>query len=396
MTALRIALCGECRYMMFSLSSGPRPAAVTAYSRPNIAGRMAKYFDTSFAMLNVVSAPRVISNCLPISTTSMSFVGLESRSTMLPASRAAWVPVFIATPTSACASAGASFVPSPIIAISRPPACSWRMRASLSSGLACAMKSSTPASAAIAAAVNWLSPVIITVRTPILRNCAKRSLMPPFTMSFRWMTPRIFGPSATTSGVPPSREIFSTSSNTALSAWPPCSVAQIFTASAAPLRMRRVVLPSFRSSPLIRVWAVNGMNCACGPEMSRPRRPYFSFASTAMDRPSGVSSASEASCAASASSSSFTPGAGTNSVACRLPSVMVPVLSSNSTSTSPAASTARPEVASTFRRMSRSMPAIPIALSNPPMVVGIRQTINASSTGTDVSTTPFCPAAASL
>jgi hypothetical protein len=39
---------------------------------------------------------------------------------------------------------------------------------------------------------------------------------------------------------------------------------------------------------------------------------------------------------------SVTPGAGMNSVAMRLPSVIVPVLSSSSTSTSPAASTARP------------------------------------------------------
>ena len=67
-----------------------------------------------------------------------------------------------------------------------------------------------------------------------------------------------------------------------------------------------------------------------------------------MLRPSGVSSASDESCAASASSSEVTPGAGTNKVACRLPSVMVPVLSRRSTSTSPAASTARPEVAITF------------------------------------------------
>ena len=72
----------------------------------NIAGMMAKYLATSLAMLKVVSAPRVISSCLPISTISMSFVGLESRSTMLPASLAAMVPVFMATPTSACASAG--------------------------------------------------------------------------------------------------------------------------------------------------------------------------------------------------------------------------------------------------------------------------------------------------
>ena len=43
---------------------------------------------------------------------------------MFPASFAAWVPVFIATPTSACASAGASFVPSPVMATSFPFACS--------------------------------------------------------------------------------------------------------------------------------------------------------------------------------------------------------------------------------------------------------------------------------
>ena len=77
---------------------------------------IAKYLATSLAIENVVSEPRVISSCLPISTISMSLVGLESRSTMLPASLAACVPVFIATPTSACASAGASLVPSPVIA----------------------------------------------------------------------------------------------------------------------------------------------------------------------------------------------------------------------------------------------------------------------------------------
>jgi len=35
-----------------------------AYSEVAIAGMMAKYFATSLAMLNVVSAPLVISNCL--------------------------------------------------------------------------------------------------------------------------------------------------------------------------------------------------------------------------------------------------------------------------------------------------------------------------------------------
>ena len=58
----------------------------------NAAGMIAKYLATSLAIENVVNAPRVISICLPISTISISLVGFESRSTMLPASFAAWVP----------------------------------------------------------------------------------------------------------------------------------------------------------------------------------------------------------------------------------------------------------------------------------------------------------------
>ena len=81
------------------------------------------------------------------------------------------------------------------------------MSFSLASGVAWDRKSSTPASAAMAAAVRGLSPVIITVLMPMPRSSAKRSLMPPFTMSFNWITPRAWAPSATTSGVPPAMEI---------------------------------------------------------------------------------------------------------------------------------------------------------------------------------------------
>ncbi len=102
-----------------------------------------------------------------------------------------------------------------------------------------------------------------------------------------------------------------------------------------------------------------------------------------MERPSGVSSARDASCAASARSCSSTPSAGMNSDAWRLPSVIVPVLSSSSTSMSPAASTARPDIASTFRRTSRSMPAMPMHESSAPMVVGIKATSSAISTVVD-------------
>jgi hypothetical protein len=73
-----------------------------------------------------------------------------------------------------------------------PAACSARMRRSLSSGVAWAMKSSTPASAAMAAAVMGLSPVIMTVRMPILRSWAKRSLMPPLTTSLSSTIPSTF------------------------------------------------------------------------------------------------------------------------------------------------------------------------------------------------------------
>ena len=155
--------------------------------------------------------------------------------------------------------------------------------------------------------------------------------------------------------------------------WPETDV---MTASTAPLRIEA---PS-RSTPDMRDCAVNGTKVAFSPAMSRARMPYFSLASTTMDRPSGVSSASEASCAASARSCSVTPRTGRNSVACRLPSVMVPVLSRSSVSTSPAASTARPDMASTLKRTSRSMPAMPMAESRAPMVVGIRVTNSATRT----------------
>ena len=175
----------------------------------NAAGMIAKYLAMSLEIENVVSAPRVISICLPISTTSISLVGFESRSTMLPASFAAWVPVFIATATSAWASAGASLVPSPHIATSRFSAWMSRISFSLASGVASARKSSTPASAAMAAAVSGLSPVIMMVLMPIARISAKRSLMPLLTMSFSSITPSARSPSVTISGVAPRRAISS-------------------------------------------------------------------------------------------------------------------------------------------------------------------------------------------
>ena len=136
----------------------------------------------------------------------------------------------------------------------------------------------------------------------------------------------------------------------------------------------------------MRVCAVNGTNFACASATSRPRRLNCCLARTTTERPSGVSSANEASCAASANRSGLIPGAVIKAVAIRLPNVIVPVLSSSNTSTSPAASTARPLVAITLRLISRSIPLMPMALSSPPMVVGIKQTSSATNTGTEKST----------
>ena len=203
------------------------------------------------------------------------------------------------------------------------------------------------------------------------------------------MTPRIRPSRATASGVPPALAM-------PLGDLAPAPAASACAGCRSPCgrsrrpRRRRPCgsrSPS-TSMPLIRVCGRERRRGARAAAPSRGRGcRSCSLASTTIERPSGVSSASEASCAASASSRSLTPGSGTNSVAWRLPSVIVPVLSSSSVSTSPAASTARPDMASTLKRTSRSMPAMPMADSSAPMVVGIRVTNSATSTiiGTDAA-----------
>ena len=136
-------------------------------------------------MEKVVRLPLVIRSCLPISTTSRIFVGSLSRSTMLAASLAAVVPEFMARPTLAWASAGASLVPSPVMATILPSACSCLITRILSSGLHSAIKPSTPASFAMVAAVRGLSPVHMMVLMPMARRRSKRSAMPGLTVSFK-------------------------------------------------------------------------------------------------------------------------------------------------------------------------------------------------------------------
>ena len=78
----------------------------------------------------------------------------------------------MAKPISACASAGASLMPSPVMAVTPYWLCRAKMACSLSSGSKLPRASSMPAWAATALAVAWLSPVSMTVRTPKSCSCA--------------------------------------------------------------------------------------------------------------------------------------------------------------------------------------------------------------------------------
>ena len=240
----------------------------------------------------------------------------------------------------------------------------------LSSGFASAIKSSTPAFSAMYLAVKGLSPVTITVFTPILRRRSKRSWMPGFIISCNSITPVTFRLTHTTSGVPPLPEISLITSSISFGNLFPAASVILRIASNAPLR---ICVPSARSTPEQLVSAVNWIIRAPAVWRLRIRTPDSRPNST-IDLPSGVSSESEANRQVVTNSRGPTPGAEWNFVALRLPIVIVPVLSSNSVSISPAVSTALPDFVITLARNARSIPAIPMAESNPPIVVGIKQT----------------------
>ena len=163
------------------------------------------------------------------------------------------------------------------------------------SGVASASKSSTPASSAILAAVSGLSPVTMTVRMPIaqLVEALAHPLLDDVLQLDHAEHLRV---ARTASGVPPSRAMRSTRPR----------------ARAAPDRPRRRSSEDRVARALAQARAVHvdaahaGLGgerdelASCGPN-SCSRMPYC-LASTTIERPSGVSSASEASCAASASS----------------------------------------------------------------------------------------------
>ena len=255
------------------------------------------------------------------------------------------------------------------------------MYSSLSFGVACARKSSTPASAAMAAAVSGLSPVIMTradAHRPQLRDALLHAALDDVLQVDDARAAR--APSATASGVPPVRAIRSVDLREVRPApSPPRSLTNVAIASVAP----------FRSCAAVDVDAahprVGGERDERAPIVRRRRGRAAGTSPSPAPRSSGLPASRRPGWTAARhrpAPHSLTPSTGRNSTACRLPSVMVPVLSSSSVFTSPAASTALPLMASTLCCITRSMPAMPIADSRPPIVVGIRQTSSETSTAT--------------
>ena len=99
------------------------------------------------------------------------------------------VPVPIAIPISAWASAGASLMPSPTIATFFPSAWSAATCSALSSGSTSLKTRSIPTCFAIASAVRLLSPVIITTSMPILCSSAIAAALLAFKVSATAMIP---------------------------------------------------------------------------------------------------------------------------------------------------------------------------------------------------------------
>ena len=132
-------------------------------------------------------------------------------STISALSIAMSVPLLRAIPTSAAASAGASLIPSPTIAVFLCVAASEAIAFSLSCGRSSATASSILTVVAMALAVILLSPVNITVCTFISLSSATACVLVDFSMSATAMIPTTPSLQATISTVLPSASSRSTS-----------------------------------------------------------------------------------------------------------------------------------------------------------------------------------------
>src|SRR5580704_7602558 len=127
---------------------------------------------------------RMVASVARASLIASGTVPRSSRSRIISAAQMATsVPEPMASPRSAAASAGPSLTPSPTMATDRPCACRSVITVTLSAGIAPAITSPMPASAATAAAVAWLSPVSRMIRRPRRRIAATAPAAEDLTVS---------------------------------------------------------------------------------------------------------------------------------------------------------------------------------------------------------------------
>ena len=229
------------------------------------------------------------------------------------------VPVDIATPTSARASAGASLIPSPTIATRRPCARRLVTSSAFFCGEHSAKTSSIPSWCAIALAAAGLSPLAMISRSPSLRSAAKTPAADGFTGSAIPSAPKHRPCSATSTTVCPCCcQPPSASRHAAEISTPACSKKRALPSSTgtAPTRPRR-------PSPGTAVTACTGA------QTSR-----FSRAACSSAEASGCSLPCSSDAAKVSSASAVTPASGNTARSSGLPCVSVPVLSKSSVSTS--------------------------------------------------------------
>ena len=268
MTADRMAECGvdELHDVEGLRAAGTRPA--------NMAGMMAKYLATSLAIENVVSEPRVISSCLPISTISSSLVGFG-----VEVDHVAGLLGRLGAGVHGHADVGLGQRRRVVGAVAgHGDEVAARLLGAdaghlvLGRGLGQEVVDAGLVGDGLAA-VSGLSPVIMTVRMPMARISSKRSRDARLHVSLRWMTPstlvrRRRRPAACRRCWRCRSTMASRSGGTR----PPCSSTQRRDASRP-----RPCGSSGRSQsmPLMRVWAVNGTSSAPAMLLGREAVPVL-------------------------------------------------------------------------------------------------------------------------
>src|SRR5712691_6757834 len=260
-------------------------------------------------MLRIVAAESRRARTMPVRSPLSSVTPALSMATS--------VPVPIAMPTSAAASAGASLTPSPAMATTRPSRRSCSTTALFWSGSTSASTSVMPRRRATACAVVLLSPVSITTRKPSWVSACSAAGVVDFTGSAMARMPETLPSTARKTAVAPSRR--------RLSASPSSAAVEIFSSA------RNLALPSASRRP--STVPTTPLPVGASNPTTSANAILRSAAASTIARASGCSLARSRLAARRRTPVSSRVSAGTTATTFGLPAVRVPVLSTTSVST---------------------------------------------------------------